>query len=529
MSVADLVGARPDPVAEPPVEGTPRRGAPRWAAVGAALVAAVLLVGLVLRFWTRSDLWLDEALTVNIARLPVGSIPGALRHDGSPPLYYFLLHFWMLAFGTGDLAIRSLSGVFGVATLPLAWVAGRRLGGRLVAWTATLLVASSPFAVRYSTENRMYMMIVVLTLVGFLALDSALRHPTVPRLMGVAVVTGLLLLSHYWTLYLVAAVMVALAWTARRGRPEQRRPALACLAAVTGGFALLVPWLAILVFQLRHTGTPWSEPASFSAMVNAVSDFAGGGTNQGRALGLLFFALAGLGLAGMAIDGRRIELDLRTRPPGRGIAFVSFATLALAIVAGFGLRSAFTARYTAVMFAPFILLVSLGLTTFADRRVRTGVLAAAVVFGLAGSAQNVTTNRTQAARLVSTLQAVARPGDVVVYCPDQLGPATSRLLPPDEYRQITFPRGTGPRFVDWVDYATHNRAASPRAFAADVLAQAGGHQIFLVWSPDYRTFENKCDVLEASLARARPHSKALLLQQPARYFEHANLVRYWPS
>ena len=37
--------------------------------VGVA-VGLVIAAGLLLRFWTRSGLWLDEALTVNIARLP---------------------------------------------------------------------------------------------------------------------------------------------------------------------------------------------------------------------------------------------------------------------------------------------------------------------------------------------------------------------------------------------------------------------------------------------------------------------------
>ena len=82
-----------------------------------------------MRFWTRSDLWLDEALTVNIARLPLHEIPSFLSRDGAPPLYYVLLHFWMGWFGTSDVAVRSLAGVFGVVTVPLAWLAGRRLGG----------------------------------------------------------------------------------------------------------------------------------------------------------------------------------------------------------------------------------------------------------------------------------------------------------------------------------------------------------------------------------------------------------------
>ena len=143
----------------------------------AAAVAVVLVVAVVLRFWTSSDLWLDEALTVNIARLPLHEIPSFLRRDGSPPLYYYLLHFWISMFGTSDVAVRSLSGVFGVITLPLVWLAGKRLGGNRLGWIALLLLASSPFAVRYDTETRMYSLVALLTVLGFLALDRSLRRP----------------------------------------------------------------------------------------------------------------------------------------------------------------------------------------------------------------------------------------------------------------------------------------------------------------------------------------------------------------
>ena len=84
--------------------------------VGVGLVVAA---GLFLRFWTRSGLWLDEALTVDVARLPLHEIPNALKHDGAPPLYYYLLHFWIALFGQSNDAVRALSGVLAVLTLPV--------------------------------------------------------------------------------------------------------------------------------------------------------------------------------------------------------------------------------------------------------------------------------------------------------------------------------------------------------------------------------------------------------------------------
>src|SRR5262245_49901873 len=108
-----------------------------------AAVVAVLAAGVVMRFVTLSEMWLDEALTVNISRLPLRDIPDWLRHDGAPPLYYFMLHIWTDVFGTGNVAVRSLSGVISVATLVPMWFAGRRLAGRTGGWLAVVILTSS--------------------------------------------------------------------------------------------------------------------------------------------------------------------------------------------------------------------------------------------------------------------------------------------------------------------------------------------------------------------------------------------------
>ena len=55
-------------------------------------LGVVAAVGACLRFVTSSPLWLDEALSVNIASLPLDEVSGALRRDGHPPLFYLLLH-----------------------------------------------------------------------------------------------------------------------------------------------------------------------------------------------------------------------------------------------------------------------------------------------------------------------------------------------------------------------------------------------------------------------------------------------------
>jgi hypothetical protein len=498
-----------------------------------AAVAVVVAVGLVLRFWARSGLWLDEALTVNIARLPLRHIPGALRRDGAPPLFYFLLHLWMRVFGTSNIAVRSLSALCSVASLPLMWFAGRRVGRSsgaspdLTGAVAVLLLVSSPFAIRYATEARMYSLVVLLTLIGYLALSRLLTSPSVRPLdvVGVGLSGGLLVLTQYWALYLVAVVGALLLWNGLRGAPGRRHRYRVALVALAAGMVLFVPWLPTFWFQLRHTGTPWSGRSTFADMVNAVSEFAGGSSSTGRALGLAFFALAGFGLFGAAMDGAHVEIDLRTRPRGQAFAIVVGGTLAIAVCLGLISGGAFQARYAAVVFVPFLLLVVIGTLVFADRRVLAGVVTVACVCGLVSASGNVTYRRTQAPQLAGALRADYRPGDVIAYCPDQLGPAMSRLLPAS-FRQVTFPRRTGPQFVNWVDYAKVNGAADPAAFAHYVDSLAGkSHVVWLVWGAEYRTFGEKCQAVANLLGTLRPPAQQLY-EQSTHYYERSNLVRF---
>jgi uncharacterized membrane protein len=492
-------------------------------------VGAVIALGVAVRFVAASHLWLDEALSVNIAALPLGEIPEALRRDGAPPLYYLLLHGWTSLWGTGELAVRSLSGLFSVAALPLVWLAGRRLAGRRMAWTAVVLLAANPFAARYATEARMYSLLVVLVLAGHLALDRVLEGRggrSAHMVLGLA--TGLALLTHYWSFYLVAVVASALAVRARRGRGDERRTALRALRSMALGGLLFLPWLPSFLYQLAHTGTPWGRPGTLRAPFDTITHFAGGYWDPGIVLGLLFFGLILLGVFGRAVTGRQIVLDLRPHPPGRRLAVAAFGTLVVAVVAGQVGDSAFAVRYASVVFPFVLLLVALGVEAFADRRVHAGIVTVAVVLGLWATAPNVFGERTSAARVAAVLAEQGEPGDVVAYCPDQLGPSVSRLLP-DGLVQLTFPRATPPQFVDWSDYERVNRAASTADFARTLVDLAGPERdIWVVWAPGYRTFGTKCQNLVDQLDDLRPDMTRLVTIS-TRYFERPGLVVFRPS
>ena len=499
----------------PAPTGRPLR-APAW--VTPVAIGAVVVVGVVLRFVQRSPLWLDEALSVNIAQLPVGDLLDALRHDGHPPLYYLLLHYWMEVVGDGDNAVRALSGIFAVASLPLVWVAGRRLAGPEGARWALVLAALSPYWVRYATETRMYSLIMLLVLAGYLLLLDALHRPTWRRLAGVAVVSGLLLLSHYWAFYLLAGVGVALALRAWR-RPEARATTVRVIAAVAAGGVFFLPWLGGFLYQSTHTGTPWGSPLRPTAIVAIVLTDMGGGTlTEASLYGGVVLVLVLLGLFAVRSGDGEVTLDVRTAPTVRHEVLVVGLVLAIGALVGIATSATFQSRYAAVVVPLVLLAAAVGIVRLPGW---SRLVAGAVYLGLAAFGLGWVNyyQRTQSAEIARAVSDRARPGDVVVYCPDQLGPGYSRAMP-DGLVELAYPRLSDPARVDWVDYADVNAAADPVAIAQEIRERAGDNAVFVVWMPDYRTFGDQCQTLVGELGV----TKNLVLQNEGRYYEPAFLT-----
>ena len=90
---------------------------------------------------------------------------------------------------------------------------------------------------------------------------------------------------------------------------------------------------------------------------------------------------------------------------------------------------AYVPRYASIVFPGVLLLVALGVASFGDARLRLAALVVMAGLGVVGIQPIMAYERTQAASVARQLRAAAQPGDVVAYCPDQLGPSVSRLLP----------------------------------------------------------------------------------------------------
>lgn len=224
--------------------------------------------------------------------------------DTNPPLYYVLASGWTRLAGTSDAAIRLFSVFWALASLPLLWAVGRRMGGRRAAVAACVLYVFAPMSLYYSIEARMYSLMWFLALLlvyQSLRLHQRGARPGCLLLWSGTAAAGLL--THYFFVFALAAVLVwLLIYPGRVGRLPLAG------AVVLAGLSVL-PWYVHIPESLTRwrVTAGWLERRLTSEqMLRGTLDllwshFAGGGEWGGsnRRDWLLSTSLALIGLVGV--------------------------------------------------------------------------------------------------------------------------------------------------------------------------------------------------------------------------------------
>jgi mannosyltransferase len=166
--------------------------------------------------------------------------------ESAPPLYYALAWVWTQLTGTGEVGLRSISALAGVATVPVVYLLGAELRGRRAGIVAAALVAVNPMLLWYSQEARSYALLVLLTAAAALYFVRALDRPTAGRgnLTLWGVFSALALATHYFAIFPIALEAAWLLW-------RRRREAVAGLGIVLLAGLALAP-LAIHQMSLGH-------------------------------------------------------------------------------------------------------------------------------------------------------------------------------------------------------------------------------------------------------------------------------------
>ena len=248
----------------------------------------------------QESLWLDEAGRVAIATAPLGDIPHRVAViELSPPLYHFLLHGWVAAFGGADFSVRLLSALLGMLAVPLSYRVGQALYGRRVGLISACLAAVSPFYVYYAQEAAPYALLLILTLLSVWCFLRLLRVGDGLAWGGYLTATALSLYTHTYAAFPLLAENLFLA-TLILWRGRYKELFLRWIAAQIGLGLLYLPWAPILMRQaaLSASVVEWG-PVSPAQVIRDLFLRFNVGYAPGASPPVTLLAFAPLGLVGL--------------------------------------------------------------------------------------------------------------------------------------------------------------------------------------------------------------------------------------
>jgi hypothetical protein len=456
---------------------------------GLALVAVATLGALLRVAGVNAPFWRDEALFLHVVRLPsAAEMVEFLRlHESHPPLFYLLARGWAALAGGGDAAMTGLPLLFSLATIPAAYLAGRRLVSPAVGLLAALLVAASPQLVRYSAFVRPYSLLPLLALLstwcllaGFRARDAA---PWTWPWAGWVLATLAALYTHHWSWLFLAGQAVAVAalvlLRGREGPPPPRAALVAGGAAVVLGY---LPWLEALLHQARVAGHAPGLPMALWWPVGHLGRVAFGYPWQAGGLLLLIVAGLAFGAARRAPAARFADAGRARIAAERAALLVGAPLVSVALAAVLSSRTALLIDYCTLMLAPQLLLATawVALRLSVRRRAPAAALVGLVLLVDAGSLRGLAGYpKTNARDFARGFDAEVREGDLVVVHPGFLA-SSLNYYSRSGAEQIDFPQ-FGRSGLFRFD-SLRSRAASPALNARlDRRLREAGAEARRVW------------------------------------------------
>lgn len=401
-----------------------------WVFLGAGLG---LFAVLALWHISNASIWFDEAFSAYITQFNFWDIARYTANDVHPPLYYWLLKLWEYPFGTSELALRSMSVLFGGVAITFAFLLMRRWFGRRAAWLTLLFLIVSPMLLRYAQEARMYTLVAAIALSATYVLSLAVESKKRWHWIVYGILVGLGMLTHYFT----ALIWIAhWAWRAitvwQRGVRGKEFGRLfftrAWLVAHFIAIGVFLPWLPFLLYQavIVQAGGFWIGSVSADTPTNYLTNvfyYLEHAQVQDWWALLLFVII--VGLVALAVRTyKRFGRKDKTR-------YMLIATLALVPVVTllvlsmppaqptFVERYLVTASIAFMMFVALVIAVGLRKSRLRYTLVATVLVVTALIYGVANVYHYGNYNKNSATHimtkeLIQEIKQVAKPGEPIV-------------------------------------------------------------------------------------------------------------------
>ncbi|MBI5031815.1 MAG: glycosyltransferase family 39 protein [Chloroflexi bacterium] len=355
---------------------------------------AILLLATALRFYLVAQMPLraDEASNIFLAtQEPDAIMRPFIAEDPHLPLFFWLLHYWMLVAGSSELAARFLPISAGIVVVALTYVLGRQLfpAQKNIPIIATLLAAVNPYLIWDAQDAYMYSFLAAITLFSFISFMRVMQPRASRRHWASYIVANALgLFVHYLAgLVLIAQGILWLAWIITRRITTRRAGEWIIAQVITVG--LYFPWLIFVFPLLANFKLNFFPPATFFEMLaRSLIAFSVGRVDgrlmppmidppMGGILAIGFLLIFVLGLFGSStFDDKYARFML-----------VVYLSIPLVVIFLFSIWRfpIFDERYVLFLIPPFLLVVARGVTLLRVMSATKWMASGAMVFMLAAS------------------------------------------------------------------------------------------------------------------------------------------------
>lgn len=336
-----------------------------------ALISGITVLAAVLRllYLGKKSFWLDEIVSVSIARLDAAGFRNiVMSWELNEGLYYTLLRGWM-HLARGEFGIRLLSVAPSVAAIPVVYLLGRRLISESTGLIAALLLAVNAFDVRYAQEARGYSLFAFLVALACWFFVRCMDAPQKKgNWAGLVIALELGMYAHFF-----AGLILPVFWLAallrKRGFPWKS-------LLISSGIIVLLAVPALLFVAMKNRGqVGWVQPTTWRDLYDLAILLSGRG-----GLVLLLMCAALLLLALTKMMGRAGKQEVW----GHALAWMWLVLPIAMTVAISVVKPMFVTRYLIFCLPAFVLLVAVGMSVIRPRWLMAALLLAMVTLSLRG-------------------------------------------------------------------------------------------------------------------------------------------------
>lgn len=234
----------------------------------------IIALGAFLRIYNlgKQSIWFDEARAYSRANKSVYSLWVNQKNESNPPLYDIIFHFY-LKFITQkeEFQIRFLAALFGVASIPIIFIAGRHLFNSNTGLVSSLLLSLSPYHIYYSQDAKMYSLLFLLSLCSFIILYLCLERDKKKYWITYGLVSIFIIYCHNYGIFIFfSQFLIFLLLYLRKNRGLNYKKYFLCSLIV---LFLSLYRIRVLFYQYLLDFNPWIPPLQLKDIIQTFCNF----------------------------------------------------------------------------------------------------------------------------------------------------------------------------------------------------------------------------------------------------------------